>query len=410
MGSTESGEFVVWGAQQGLDDYLRGRLTRALAELAGIDPDVILSENVDVVVAVLLEKHLPTEIRIDWDGATRTTVTEVTTQVRDQFDRDEIYTVPASKVVVSIPISGTTEMLDYQASTFSISGKDGKISGGSVIVEVIERTLNAETIRGHVDRVKQDIDRRAAWANGDLAKFRMTAEQAIRSNFVGRKDRILHDREVEASLGIPVRTSTTPRPPVQARRRQVTLQTRGAQSSFVPEPVLDEVIYQDVLDAVRAWATSLERTPRTAAKLDEEELRDLLLGNLNTYWEGGAGGELFNGRGKTDILIRHGDRNVFIAECKIWHGPKAVGDALDQLLSYLVWRDSKAALVMFIRTADPRATIQKLHDAVEAHVSWALTKDAANPSSRVDYVVTADDEGRRVSVAVIPVVIRPPDP
>jgi hypothetical protein len=150
-------------------------------------------------------------------------VTEVTTQVRDQFDRDEIYTVPASKVVVSIPISGTTEMLDYQASTFSISGKDGKISGGSVIVEVIERTLNAETIRGQVDRVKQDIVKRVAWANGDLAKFRMTAEQAIRSNFVGRKDRIVHDREVEASLGIPVRTSTTPRPPVQARRRQVTL-------------------------------------------------------------------------------------------------------------------------------------------------------------------------------------------
>jgi hypothetical protein len=83
-------------------------------------------------------------------------------------------------------------------------------------------------------------------------------------------------------------------------------------------------------------------------------------------------------------------------------GPKGVGDALDQLLSYLVWRDSKAALVMFIGTADPRATIQKLHDAVEAHVSWALTKDAANPSSRVDYVVTADDEGRRVSLAVIP--------
>jgi hypothetical protein len=108
VGSTESGD-VVWGGEQRLDDYLRGRLTRALAELAGIDPDVILSENVDVVVAVLLEKHMPTEIRIDWDGATRTPVTEVTTQVRDQFDRDEIYTVPPSKVVVSIPISGTTE-------------------------------------------------------------------------------------------------------------------------------------------------------------------------------------------------------------------------------------------------------------------------------------------------------------
>jgi hypothetical protein len=315
--------------------------------------------------------------------------------------------VPASKVVVSFPISGTTEMLDYQASTFSLSGKFGKISGSNVIVEVLERTLNPDTIRRQVDRVKQDIDQRVAWANGDLASFRATAEQSIRTNFSSRKERILNDREVEDALDIPVRTSGIPRPPVPARRKQITLQTRTAQKAFVPEPVLDEAVYQDVLDAVRAWATSLERTPGTAAKLDEEELRDLLLGNLNTYWQGGAGGELFNGSGKTDILIRHGDRNAFIAECKIWRGPKGVPDALEQLLSYLVWRDSKAALIMFIKTADPAATIEKLHSAVEAHSSYTLTKESTNPSSRADYIVTADDEGRRVSLAVIPVVIRP---
>ena len=174
----------------------------------------------------------------------------------------------------------------------------------------------------------------------------------------------------------------------------------------MPEPVLEEAIYQDVLQAVRAWGTSLERTPGTAAKLDEEELRDLLLGNLNTYWQGAAGGELFNGSGKTDILIRHGGRNAFIAECKIWHGPKGVSDALDQLLGYLVWRDSKAALVMFIRTKDPAGTIEKLQAAVEAHASYAMTKDATSPSSRIDFIITADDEGRRVSLAVFPVVIR----
>lgn len=143
--------------------------------------------------------------------------------------------------------------------------------------------------------------------------------------------------------------------------------------------------------------------------LDEEELRDLLLGNLNAYWQGGAGGELFNGSGKTDILIRHGDRNAFIAECKIWHGPKGVADALDQLLGYLVWRDSKAALVMFIKTKDPAATIEKLHAAVNAHPCYAMTKNATTPSSRVDYIITADDEGRRVSLAVFPVVIRAVD-
>lgn len=397
---------LVWGNERRLDDYLRSRLKGALDELAGIDPDVILSENLDVVVAALMGKYMPSEIRIDWDGATRTPVTEVTTQVRDQFGRDEIYTVPASRVVVSFPITGTTEMLDYQASTFSLGGKYANMSGGSVVVEIVERTLNADTILAQVERVKQDLNKRAAWANGDLATFLSTAEDSIRSAFERRKERILSDRSVEDALGIPVRTSSTPRPPVPARRAYVTLQSRNVQKGFVPEPVLEDAIYQDVLQAVRAWATSLERTPRTAAKLDEEELRDLLLGNLNTYWQGGAGGELFNGSGKTDILIRHADRNAFIAECKIWHGPKGVAEALDQLLGYLVWRDSKAALVMFITTKDPAATIEKLHSAVEAHPRHALTKDATDPGSRVDYIITADDEGRRVSLAVFPVIIR----
>lgn len=396
----------MWGNERRLEDYLRGRLKRALDDLAGMASDDLLSENVDVIVAALLDKHMPTEIIVHWDAATRSPVTEVPTQVRDQFDRDRIYTVPASKIVVSFPVSGTAEMLDYQASTFTMSPTRGTVTGGSFVVEVLERTLTAEAIRRQVEGVRQDIDQRVGWANADLARFRQTAAQEIRSAYASRKERILNDRAVEDVLGIPVRTSAAPRQPVAARRKMVALQTRKAQSDFVPEPILQEAIYRDILDVVRSWATSLERTPKTTDKLDEEELRDLLLGNLNGYWRGAAGGELFNGSGKTDILIRDGDRNAFIAECKIWRGAKAVTDALDQLLSYLVWRDSKAALVVFIKTADPAATITKLHAAVEAHSSYVLTKDATDPSNRVDYIVTADDEGRRVSLAVVPVVIR----
>lgn len=48
-----------------VDDYLRQRLQRAIDELNGIDPDAILDENSDVLVASLMSKHLPTKISID---------------------------------------------------------------------------------------------------------------------------------------------------------------------------------------------------------------------------------------------------------------------------------------------------------------------------------------------------------
>lgn len=64
------------------------------------------------------------------------------------------------------------------------------------------------------------------------------------------------------------------------------------------------------------------------AHLDEEKIRDLLLMSLNAQFEGAAAGEVFNAAGRTDVLIRAEDRNVLIAECKIWRGPKPIREAL----------------------------------------------------------------------------------
>ena len=66
---------------------------------------------------------------------------------------------------------------------------------------------------------------------------------------------------------------------------------------------------------------------------------------LNGNYEGQAAGETFNYQGKTDILIRSGDRNIFIAERKFWNGPAKPTKTIDQLLGYLSWRDSKAAIL-----------------------------------------------------------------
>ncbi|MBC7894618.1 MAG: hypothetical protein H7066_04345, partial [Cytophagaceae bacterium] len=71
-------------------------------------------------------------------------------------------------------------------------------------------------------------------------------------------------------------------------------------------------------------------------------IRDHFLVQLNGQYQGGATGETFNYEGKTDILIRDGDRNVFIAECKIWKGETELLKAVDQILAYLHWRDTKA--------------------------------------------------------------------
>ena len=55
---------------------------------------------------------------------------------------------------------------------------------------------------------------------------------------------------------------------------------------------------------------ALERSPSLPAQLHEEQIRFILLVSLNAVFEGLAGGEVFNHKGKTDILIRMENTNV----------------------------------------------------------------------------------------------------
>lgn len=64
---------------------------------------------------------------------------------------------------------------------------------------------------------------------------------------------------------------------------------------------------------------------------------------------GSATGETFNKKGKTDILLRHAGNNAFVGECKFWKGEKSFLSTIDQLLGYLTWRDSKTAVIMFVK-------------------------------------------------------------
>jgi hypothetical protein len=173
----------------------------------------------------------------------------------------------------------------------------------------------------------------------------------------GRRAKLLEDLQIQARIGYCLQRRSDAdsySPPVRRR----TLAPRRHPAPGTPhslpaaEPFLDDAADYEAAPAVLRHArNSLERSPFLTAKVGEEAVRDMLLMALNTH------GEAFNCSGRTDILIRDRDRNVFIGECKIYdpaykHGvERVIADALTQLLGYLAWRDTKASLLLFIRHA-----------------------------------------------------------
>ncbi len=111
----------------------------------------------------------------------------------------------------------------------------------------------------------------------------------------------------------------------------------------------------------------MERSPQAFAGMEEVDLRQHFLVQLNGKFRGQATGETFNFTGNTDILIRVNDKNIFIAECKFWSGPKGLSETIDQVLGYANWRDTKTAILLFNRTRQFSHVLSKISEVAEAH-------------------------------------------
>ena len=119
---------------------------------------------------------------------------------------------------------------------------------------------------------------------------------------------------------------------------------------------------------MRSMVQVMERSPNAFRHLTEEDLRWQFLVQLNGRSEGRVTGETFNYKGDTDILIRENDRNVFVAECKVWKGPASLTAAVDQLLDrYLHWRDTKIAILIFNRNKEFTSVLAQILPTVESH-------------------------------------------
>ena len=118
--------------------------------------------------------------------------------------------------------------------------------------------------------------------------------------------------------------------------------------------------------------------------------------------DGKATGETFNMAGKTDILLREGDRNVFIAECKFWKGPKHYAETIDQLLGYSSWRDAKkTAILVFNRGTATSTVLDGVKERTETHPNWKRTVDWKHESGFRYVFHHPGDRNRELTVTVL---------
>lgn len=312
---------------------------------------------------------------------------------------------------VYIPFSGSPELLRFQPSTHAVPESVIYIADNAVELRAgmaIDR-LTKDEVASQVEKFKDEIVKFASWGNEDAGRFNAQLHESVSAKVLDRK-RLLDDTaELDASLEIPVAAvPAESKVPIPIARKGVRLEDIGSQETQEDFHLAD-AIYEDVLQTLVSFGRAMERLPITAQKFNEEGIRDVALFILNANYHGEAAGEVFNGAGKTDITLSFRNRSAFIGEFKFWDGQSKFHAAVDQLLSYTVWRDTKAALILMIKGVRATTAIREAGVVIRSHAQFREARKAAEPDLRSDYVMSSNsDPDRYISVALIPVVIPNP--
>lgn len=293
---------------------------------------------------------------------------DVSYDIRRSFRDEGPHYLQGTLFTLVVPFDGDADFFGMQPSTFYSSGVHGQVESSRLVLH--HRQLDPDG-----QAVKRDFDQKIAQVQESLEKQRHDTRdwnaklpETVRGLLEARKKKTLEALKLAESLEFPVKRREGASYSVPVTRKPVAVDMpKPKAASYAPEPELRPETYEDILRVIKSLSITMERSPSAFATMGEEHIRDHILVSLNGQFEGAATSETFNRSGKTDILIRVKDRNVFIAECKFWDGPKSLTAALDQVLSYLSWRDTKVALIVFNRRKDISAVLAAIPETVSQH-------------------------------------------
>jgi hypothetical protein len=319
------------------------------------------------------------------------------------YDRSQSFFVPGNKTVIAVPYDGDREFFGVQPQSFTLSPPRAEISKGEILLTYVRTDQNAEAIKRDYQATVGSIKQNLRSLSESVAIYNGQLEGLVTTQLKARKNKLLADAGMTAAIGLPMkkREGQASTYAIPVSRRVPKIEQIKVSGTFSPEPALSTEDYLEILQIVRNMVRVMELSPHAFVSMGEEDLRSHFLVQLNGVFQGQATGETFNFQGKTDILICAEGKNVFIGECKFWKGEKAFLATIDQLLSYLSWRDTKTAVILFNRNANFTAVLARIAETTPKHPNFKRDLGKSDDSSFRYVFVQPNDPNREVMLTVM---------
>ena len=328
---------------------------KALSERYSVEPPVLRPDEMK------MEPSEPTQVDVSKD--------------RRYHGRN----APGHRTVVHVPLSGERAVFQHTPTSFTLSECRARLreDADELLFEVVYADGSPLSIADEAVRFVQRVERELRIARDDVEQLNASLEPAALAAIQSRRQRIQEHRAHLSVTGLPlVEQAATSVAGMLVFRPAPLSPAADAEQPIELEPTLGDADYERILSVIRATGTGLASASGTFAQMGEEDLRHVLLTALNTH-EGIEGvAEAFNVAGKTDILVRHQSRNLFVAECKLWSGPAGFVKALSQLFGYQAWNDTKLALIVFVRDRALTGVIERGREALKSYPQFVAWQDS----------------------------------
>lgn len=381
-----------------------------IKEIEELDNEYVLKASKVELEEYFLEKVTITDLKLHSEEAyiedRSGTKIDVSSDFIRGYDPSESIRVSGTKLDIAIPFEGDPFCWKLRPSRFSHTYyPELDIRDNEIVFSIIfpDDTVESKKIKSEIETNVSNLLEASKYINNDIEAHNEKAPQKINQAINNKISKAQKSLSVISDLDIPIKKRDKPLSySLPTKRRTPPKRLPKVQKeNYQPEPILDQKDYEHILSVLRSMSLVIERNPDSFNHLDEEDIRNHFLIQLNGHYEGKATGETFNSSGKTDILIRVNDKNVFIAECKFWRGKKLFDEAVSQLLGYLSWRDSKTAILVFNKNIDTSSVIKKMNEVIldrnEYRRNLFYNKDG---ESR--YVLVKDsDPGKEITVTTM---------
>ena len=397
-----------------LDDHLAKTGREAAAAVQSLSCEDILSKTPEEALASVLGAYGRERTRINTD-TTRSRQNETQIDVQHDVMRGGPYGypvyVPGAKIELVTTFTGP-DVFALQPSTFTLNPPRGYVKNNTIVVgcripmDVLEQELDgaAQEMKKTLGRIKDALRQIEA----DTGRWESQLHDRLRQEIETRRKNCLAMQETSRLLGFPTEddsadTYIVPIPRRQPKVRTASPRTREPANA---DPRISDEDFASIIADIQRTLASFERLPRARAEASEEDLRNEIIAALQP--QGPATGESYSKRGKSDIYLPYAGNAVFLAECKWWRGRRSFAEeGLPQLLDrYIIWRDTHAAMILFIRNKNATAVINDAVDAIRSHPRFVAELESIG-DVRTFRLHHDGDEARFLKLALLTAVIVP---